>query len=168
MKHDSDVSGALAPAHELLIEIVPRGMVCWRGSRAQIEAEGVVPGKVKWPERDVQVRWSAAGFSFELGRCRPDGMKGPKSAWVSGDYWVLRRWLSTERDRGWQSSRIYAARQELEFELWIKTPKWGEQLNRSWRAECDEAFQTFKASIPGLIKPKRGRRRAAEMLRTRP
>lgn len=65
-------------SHELQINIVPRGYVTWEGSRAQIEAEGIVLTIPVWPERANSAAWCADGFDYWLRRCRPTGMKGPK------------------------------------------------------------------------------------------
>jgi hypothetical protein len=76
---------------ELCLTISPYGHIEWRGPRAKLEAIGVVPPHIKWPERLDYADWQAGGFDFMLRRCRPDGFKGPMRGWNDFDYWFVHR-----------------------------------------------------------------------------
>jgi hypothetical protein len=146
---------------ELIIEIYPRGCDWWIGTRAQLQAEGVIPADFEWPQGLAGKSWTAGNLEYWLYRRRPDGHKGPKSSCLEVDNWACRRtWAAHGRD-GFANARIYEKRVALAEELWALTPAADQQLSRYWAAHKDKSFQAFKAIfLPQPKKPqpkKRGR-----------
>ena len=131
-------------ASDLIIEILPRDSVEWIGTRAQLEAEGLVPPQTVWPDRDRWVGWTTPWFEFWLRRTRPLGMKGPKRLWVQSDWWALRQTLLADRGKGHWPAVIYEKKCELEALVWSQSEQ-GRQYTERWKkAQADEVFQAFK------------------------
>ena len=143
---------------ELLVCICPYGLdfTEYRGSRAQLEAEGVIPPDTEWPEGGASVSWEAGKFEYSLSRTRPDGMKGPMKLWLAGDWWNLRFQLKVRPDHGTRAIRKKAA--ELADEMYRHSAAGQYQCSRDWAAywktQEDQKFLAFKAQIPALA-PKR-------------
>lgn len=145
---------------ELVIEIRPCNLDLteYQGTRAQLEAEGVIPEGTVWPDGDKSERWQAGLFKYNLHRKRPNGMKGPKKRWVEGDWWAL-RWepanLPSPAER-----EIKRKTKELADTIYRRSAKgeaeWSANWKRYWETTEDKKFQAFKALIPGLVRPKRG------------
>lgn len=142
----------------LIVCIRPYQLNFWEyeGTRAQLEAEGVIPSDTKWPEGSREVCWKDGRFRWGLRRTRPEGLKGPMKLWVSGDWWALRCDLLNPPDHG--QLRILDKKRELDAEIrrWSRAGK--VECDAYGRSLRDKAFQSFKAKIPGLIPPKRGRK----------
>lgn len=150
---------------EICITIRPHGLYFWQyeGTRAQLEAEGVIPPATEWPQGTQRQYWDDSRFSWYLRRTRPAGMKGPMKLWISGDWWCLCcDELSSPIDRG-AARRIMDKARDLAKELHRQTPAGQREQDaasaRYWQAYSDKSFQAFKSLIPGLIPPKRGRQR---------
>ena len=128
----------------------------YEGTRALLEAEGVIPPGTEWPEGTHDRRWEAGRFSYWLRRCRPDGMKGPKNIWSSGDYWCLRCDLIDGPPLA--TRRIREKRAELAAELYWNSAAGQRESNARWdmylKASKDKAFQRFKALVLPERKPK--------------
>lgn len=127
----------------------------YQGTSALLKAEGVIPDDIEWPSGDRSVRWSRDGMDFSLSRHRPAGMKGPKKAWVNGDWWRL-MWNPTNApDILTQNINRKAA--ELQQLIFQRSPAGRLQANKDWQAICqtfgDRGFQAFKAALL----PKRSR-----------
>ncbi len=150
-------SKAAVAATDLVVCITPRDCERWHGSRAQLEAEGLIPAGIKWPTGENSVRWSLDGFSYLMSRFRPIGSKGPKSAWVNGDYWHLTRRLDSSGYDGWRDAKLYEKRRALEDEIFRHSPAGIEQLHRSMAADADQRFQVFLSMVPGALSPTRQR-----------
>lgn len=151
---------------ELMVSLRPHGLGFWEfeGTRAQLEAEGAIPAAAKWPAIGAAaVKWKAGRLSFSLRRVRPPGLKGPMRLWVNGDWWALRCELIGAPSC--LEQRVIDARRALEREAFLASPAgqraWDEQWRRRCAAERDSAFQAFKARVPGLVAPKRGRKAKA-------
>lgn len=130
------------------------------GTRAMLEAEGVMPEGAEWPQGYDRAYWTAGKFDYTLVRVRPEGAKGPRKLFADCDWWCVRWEL---RQRPTPAARAIAAREKaLKEEIYRQSPKGCAEWEESWRrfreAEHDARFQTFKARIPGLVLPKRGRR----------
>lgn len=130
----------------------------YEGTRAQLEAEGVIPPGTEWPELAQDQRWEAGRFRYWLRRCRPDGMKGPMKLWTSGDWWCLRCDLLNGPDHATRS--ILEKKAELVAELYRHSAagqrEWNAQWNLYWKAREDKAFQAFKSIfMPERKKPGR-------------
>jgi len=52
------------------------------GTRAMLEAEGILPENINWPEGFDGNRWDDGRFKYWLRRVRPEGIKGPKKAFL--------------------------------------------------------------------------------------
>ena len=130
------------------------------GTRAMLEAEGVIPEKTVWPQRYDRAYWTAGKFDYTLVRVRPEGAKGPRKLFADCDWWCVRCEL---RQRPTPAALAIAAKEKaLNDEIYRQTPQgraeWDERWRRFFEAEKDEKYQAFKARIPGLVRPKRGRR----------
>jgi hypothetical protein len=126
----------------------------YQGSRAQLEAEGVIPPDTKWPEGGASVSWEAGQLEYSLSRTRPEGMKGPQKLWLAGDWWSLRFQLKIRPNQGARAIQKKAA--ELAAELHRQSPEGQRQRSREWAACEDKAFQAFKTKfIPQRKKPGR-------------
>lgn len=76
---------------DLVVVIHPeRGIAEYLGSRALLEAEGLVPAGTDWPAAWSDQRWQSGGFSYWLRRRRPPGAKGRRSAHAEADWFALR------------------------------------------------------------------------------
>ena len=140
---------AFPPSHlgELIIEIWSFGFERWIGTRAQLEAEGLIPTDLKWPVGFLDVGWRRGAFDFRLYRCKPDGAKGPRSLWKEVDYWAVNRYSVNRTSHLQDQVAMKAA--ELRALLWKQTPEGIQQTNRWARACSDEPFQNFMASALG-------------------
>jgi hypothetical protein len=145
----------------VLVLLRPYGNDFWEyeGTRAQIEAEGIVPEGSQWPTAEqgaAEVQWEERGLRFSLRRTRPDGMKGPMSLWLRGDWWRLRC------DRGEYRSgfeiRADRLRREL-AQLEYENSREGQQarfiaFKRIMAAKEDAAFQALLVGVlPERKKP---------------
>lgn len=150
------------PGRELKVCISTRTFGYWEyeGTRAQLEAEGVIPPGTEWPQGKRAIYWQQGPLRFWLSRTRPEGVKGPMSIWATGDWWRLRCDTADDINRpGW---RIQQKARELAQEIHAQTPagrrEWNERFSRYWAAHSDAAFQAFKAALlPGRKKPGRSK-----------
>ena len=135
----------------------------YEGTRAQLEAEGVIPAGTKLPEGGDDAKWQSGALNFRLRRIRPEGMKGPMKLWHVGDWWRLRMTLVNEP--GHAARSIARKTRELHDEIYRHTPAAGRLWHANYKkfrdAQDDAQYQAFKAMIPGLVPPKRGRRSKA-------
>lgn len=86
---DASTGIAALVQSDLSIQISPGWAPCFRGSSAQLIAEGLIPDGFVWPHRTQTLFWENDSFEFSLKRSRPPGIKGPQSIWVNGDFWTL-------------------------------------------------------------------------------
>jgi hypothetical protein len=155
--HDSQTE------REMTINLRPYGWRRWEfeGTRAQLEAEGVIPTGTEWPATGARwVEWKGGPLKFHLRRSRPPGLKGPMRLWVNGDWWCLHCDLIKEPDM--RQQRLIDAQQETDRAAYEASPAgrraFEAHLRRYWTAQEDKRFQSFKVLIPGLVPPPRGRR----------
>ena len=143
---------------KVILSTASFGWWAYEGTRAQLEAEGVIPPGTQWPQGKRRAHWHAGGLRFWLSRTRPEGLKGPMSAWVSGDWWLLRCEAPDEGNpTNW---RIRNLEKALAHEIRESSPAAHEarkvQWSRYWAARKDDAFQAFKAlTVPARKKPGR-------------
>lgn len=142
-------------ASDLLISIRPRSYTQYHGTAEQLRAEGLIPDGFKWPIGDRRISYEVGKFSCWMGRCRPDGIKGPKSIWVNGDYWFLRRDLTSRWYDGYRAADIYEKTRELAEIIQRGTPEGSRIANASWKARCDDKYMAFRNLLTG--ETKRGR-----------
>lgn len=147
---------------ELRIEMHIDHWVQFEGTATQLQAEGVIPADFEWPQAAADVHWSANGFDFWLRRTRPEGHKGPMRSWLTLDNWFVRMQVSG-RGYDWAVRRALERKtDELRVAYHHHTQAGQRELdanfNRYYATKLDGRFQAFKASIPGLVPPKRGRK----------
>lgn len=147
-------------ASDLLISIHPRACTRYHGTAAQLIAEGLIPDGLKWPHRASRVSFEMGKFTYHMGRCRPDGFKGPMSAWAEGDYWLLQRSLTAEEGHGLHHAQLYEKKMELANLIRRNTAEWMHTFNRAWETRKDDKYQAFRLQLLG--EPKRGRGRPAK------
>lgn len=140
------------------IKILPCGVACWEfvGSRAQLQAEGVIPTDAQWPEGLDTYEWESASLKFSLRRTKPSDLKGPRKVWAGVDWWVLRG--SHKGAPPFAIREIQRKRRELEAAMYRETLEGRREASvlwhRYWQAREDKAFQVFKAKVlPQGIKP---------------
>lgn len=132
----------------------------YHGTRAQLEAEGVIPSGTQWPLAYNGLRWKSGKFDFWLRRMRPMGAKGARKLFIDCDYWCL-RWELTDQPHFLVKEARRKSR-ELDEAIYRCTEKGVAEMNkrvqRYFASLDDEKFQAFKALIPWPSAIKRGRR----------
>lgn len=157
-----DASASIAIPAELVVVLNPydHGFSEFIGSRAMLEAEGIIPDGTKWPEGYDSLYWQAGEFDYSLRRQRPEGAKGPRRDFANFDWWCL-RWELTKAPSHTQRDIMRKA-QALKDAIYSHSAEGQAEFNKNWKRYWktveDEKFQAFKALIPGLVRPKRGRR----------
>ncbi len=144
-------SKTAAAVVDLVVRIAPRDAVRWEGSRAQLEAEGLIPCECQRPLGTDKKYWLVDGFRFTLCRNRPEGMKGPKRSWIDGDNWLLHRELSDAHGVGWRTALTYERQCALEAEIFRESPGGLQLSNRAVWAMLDQRFQVFLSTMPGAL-----------------
>ncbi len=76
---------------DLIVQIEEGWSSSFRGSSAQLIADGLVPQYFKFPRTGSQRSWVSGRFSCTIERACPDGTNMPISTWIYADYWKLRR-----------------------------------------------------------------------------
>lgn len=153
---------------DLSVEIIVRSMpdisiAEYQGTRATLESEGLIPAGTKWPEGFDDLRWEDGDFRYWLRRERPEGIKGPRKQFLDLDWWMVR--CDPVKPRSWESRAIEQKTKALADEIYLQSAKGREErsqrLSAYWEARADNKFQAFKSLIPGINRPKRGRRTEA-------
>lgn len=149
-------------SNEITISIFDYGTDC-RGTRAQLVADGLVPDSVQWPAAGYNdVTWDDGAVIYRLRRVRPDGAKGPRSAFAQVDYWSLRTVLCRSQ---WAAREIAVKRAELDATVRSVSPEGRAEMERrldaAIAAHHDEGFQAFKAMVPGFARRARQSKGAA-------
>lgn len=133
----------------------------FEGPRALLEADGLIPEGTDWPQGYENLHWQAGKFDYWLRRCRPPGAKGPRRDFGTVDWFWLRQTLTN--GPSFEALKICRKQQELAEAIYRASAngaaKWSAQWNRYCAAKNDAQFQSFKATIPGLVAEKRGRPR---------
>ncbi len=133
-------------AGELTIVLYPQQHDVWKGTKAQLEAEGLVPDGFKWPERTERRSFTYRGIECFIERRRLPGTgRGP---WVDVDNWLLWRLCKGRGIHG--GPEIYEKQQALKHELWLHSPEGSRMAERHWRACEDAQFQAFKQRALGI------------------
>lgn len=144
----------------LKVSIRPYQLDFWEyeGTRAQLEAENVIPPDTEWPDGALAKCFTVGRFRYRLSRTRPDGVKGPMKMWTCGDWWSLRCELINAPDA--ITLEILAKKRELDDALYRQSPAGQRALDAHWaqlrRAQEDKAFQAIRANFfPQRKKPGR-------------
>lgn len=157
-----DATASIVAQTELVVIVNPYNFVFseFVGSRAMLESEGILPDRIKWPEGYDDLHWQEGQFDYVLRRQRPEGDKGPRRDFANCDWWRL-RWKLTNAPSP-EECNIMRKTKALNDEIYLQSAQgraeWNKNWNRYREAIKDEKFQAFKALIPGLVRPKRGRR----------
>lgn len=142
-------------ASELHIEIDARRHVCWTGTRAQLEAEGLSPKECEWPTGRECVSWVVGGLRYRVLRARPNGHKGPYRSWQDADSWRLYCEVSNMPTR-YEDARLWHAERAVVQERFRSSAAGTAQAHRSMAAYNDDAFRSFLAAVlPERKKPGR-------------
>lgn len=165
--------GASAPvsAHaelsdEISISLHESGAGAWtefRGTRAQIEAEGLVPPSTQWPASGYsQSSWDDGAVLYLLRRVRPLGAKGPRRAFAQIDHWSLRTVLLGVH---WTAREIALKRSELQAIVHRVSPQgraeWNAHIHAHAAAQSDQRFGAFLGQITGRLAPRQSKGAAA-------
>jgi len=148
---------------ELIVRTPFLGFSTYEGTRFALEAEGILPEGMPWPEGFREHSWSQGSLRMEIRRKRPDGIKGPRRDFLDVDWWECRIEPASAPD---YSARYIAEKAlELQAAIHAQSPAGKAERRRQWdlfvTSMSDDDFQAFKAKIPGLIKPSRGTRQAS-------
>ena len=160
--HDQSSATAIVVPHELTVILNPYGLSFseFVGSRAMLEAEVIIPDGTNWPKGYDELCWQDGKFNYRLRRQRPEGAKGPRRYFAEFDWWCL-QWQRIHTPTS-VSPSIALKQKALADELYSLSAEGQEQWSRNYKRYLttvnDEKFQAFKALVPGLIRPKRGRR----------
>lgn len=142
---------------DLIIEIRPRFICRYYGTRAQLVAEGLIPAGLQWPNGRARANFSDARFDYWLERNRVPGTKGPVKSWIDGDYWVLDSTPKGQR-MSWADRQIIEKQRELAELSQFNSPARQLQIHRAVAAKFDAAYQGFLTRALGDAAPrKRGR-----------
>lgn len=160
MAHSASLGTPTLAASDLLISIHPRACTRYHGTAAQLIAEGLIPDDFKWPHKATRVSFEMGKFTHYMGRRRPEGLKGPMSAWAEGDYWFLQRRLTAQEGNGLHQAQIYEKAMELADAIGRHKPEWTHTFKRAQEARKDDTYQAFRLQMLGA--PKRGRGRPAK------
>lgn len=161
------ISAELAePTSDIIVSLNAEGSFAWvefQGSRAQLEAEGLIPPGLQWPSEGFgRVEWQAENVCYRLCRRRPDGAKGPRKAFAKIDWWSLHSELCDPRSL---EERILADKAaEFRKTAYALSAEGRSASTRLFiahlEARRDEGFQAFLSRVPGLVKS--ARRRASK------
>lgn len=147
---------AALAASDLVIEIVPLWICRFRGTCAQLVAEGLIPADFKWPHRTQRQCWEAGKFEYWVSRCRPEGIKGPQSVWADGDYWELD--VSLKGRGNYMDYLLQKKTMELAELIRGKSKAWSKEWNLAYKARQDDKYMAFRTHLLGDLAPrKRGR-----------
>lgn len=139
---------------ELSIIIRPHDVsICkYIGTRAQLEAEGIIPAGTTWPERNQKIRWRNGEILFCLSAMRRKAIAPNSEDRIYIDQWCLRMELY-DGPSGFDDA-IARKKKELQAMIYAGSAKGMAESEKRFRqyitAQDDKAFTAFKASIPGL------------------
>lgn len=155
-----DASASITTPNELIVHTPFHDLAEYHGTRAMLEAEGVIPEATQWPTGYDDLRWEDSQNYYWLCRCRPDGAKGPRKQFVDVDWWHLRFGpINSDSIVSRELKRRAKALSDYAYSTSDKgRSERSANFNRYLETRKDEKFQSFKALIPGLIKPPRTRR----------
>ena len=147
---------------ELRITLWRDVWVEFTGTAAALQAEGLIPEGLDWPPMTTGQRWEAGRLAFWLRRTRPEGHRGPRRTWAVLDHWsvkvqVIGRGL-LRPPRDFLAPGAEGSRGCTRGAPPAPTPGAEDVRRRARAALADAAFQRFRARLPGLPPPRRGRK----------
>lgn len=154
----------LDPPAEIVVVCVPDIAIAeYQGTRAALEAEGVIPAGTDWPEAFSDLHWDDGKFHYWLRRERPEGQKGPRRQFIDVDWWMFR--CEPLYGRSIEARAIDRKTKELAEYIHRNTAEGkaarSKQWDRYWESQKDRPFHAFKASC-GIAERRRGRPRKGE------
>ncbi len=154
------MAGTDATTKEILVCTPFDDIAEYQGTRTALEAEGVIPAGTKWPNGYDDLCWEDGKYRYWLSRRRPDGAKGPRKLFIDVDWWRLR--FDPLHAESFVARKLKRKTKELADFVYDLSDKGRAESYKDWITYCettkDEKFQAFKALVPGLIQPKRGRK----------
>lgn len=123
----------------------------WRGTRAQLEAEGFIPEDTVWPVGKKFTRFENATAWFCLYRVGGDGTAPTEQT-------LYRVHHYSQKHDGTKRQLAKKLREALDIAA-IGGPEWTAAYHKHYEARRDDAFQAFKRALLG--QKKRGRPGAA-------
>lgn len=136
------------------------GIAEYQGTRTALEGEGIIPVGTKWPEGFDELHWTDDKCRYWIRRKRPDGIKGPRKQFLDLDWWMLR--CDPLNAKHICDLNVEIKAKELADMVYRQSAKgqaeWYKQWHRYCEAQNDDKFQAFKELIPGISRPKRGRK----------
>jgi hypothetical protein len=122
------------------------------GTRATLEAEGILPTDLQWPTGFDGKTWETPdGLRFRLNRTRPSGAKGPRKAFLAVDWWQLFFYHTRRLD--YKDRAVECKARELRLARYRASPAARAAADRMLNARlggegfCDKAFIAFRASV---------------------
>lgn len=156
----SPAAAGLDLSSEVIVSTPLQCLAFYFGTRAALEAEGFIPPGTEWPAGFSTVEWQSGGLSFGISRARPEGVKGPRKVLLQLDWWELRVDLVEKpnllaRDVVQKTKALNDAIHANSVAGRAEARLWSQRLSA---AMADDAYQAFKAQIPGLVKSRRAAR----------
>ena len=146
----------LDPSAELVVCTPYSDIAEYQGTRATLEAEGIIPAGTDWPEGYNDLYWQDSKFRYWLRRERPEGHKGPRREFLSVDWWMFRCDPLEAESIGARTIKRKA--KELADIIYRASAKGQAESNAHWRryfnARDDKPFEAFKAAC-GIVKGRR-------------
>lgn len=156
----SPAAAGLDLSSEIIVRTLDIGVAEYQGTRAALEAEGVIPVGIQWPDGFNNHRWEDDQFRYWLCRKRPEGIKGPRKDFVDIDWWMLR--FDPLNAKPISVRNVERKAKELADTIHLQSAEgraaWHKRYDAYQETRKDEKWQAFKALIPGVNRPKGGRR----------
>ena len=153
-------STGLDLSQEIIVCTPYHNITEYQGTRSALEAEGVIPAGAEWPKGFIEATWEDKNARYSLHRKKPDGVKIPRKQCSNVDWWVFRCYPATAKSYG--EMDLERKKKELAKDAYRMSSQgeieWIKQYRAYREAQKDEIFQAFKALIPGVNRPKRGRK----------
>lgn len=157
---NANTTVALDLSTEIIVCMPFDGLIEYRGTRASLEADGLIPAGTEWPDGFGTLRWEDDTRRYWLRRARPEGAKGSRKQFANVDWWMFR--FDPLQAKSFEARNIERKTKELAETIYRQSTKGQNERDKHWAsfwaAQGDKEFQAFKALIPGLIRPKRGRK----------
>ena len=122
------------------------------GTRAALEAEGLIPSETVWPNGFDSLAWTSGGHKFWLRRERPLGVKGPRRNFLEVNWWQLHITPIAAKSR--QLFVIERKDRDLREAIYLASAEGRAERSARYERHCianrDAAFKSFMASIPGI------------------
>ncbi|MDP3835040.1 MAG: hypothetical protein Q8Q82_13845 [Hydrogenophaga sp.] len=132
-------------AVDLMIHIWPRCHDAWFGTKEQLIESGVIPADFEWPVRTSWKQFTHEGIDCSIQRQRQPGRK---TRWVDVDHWRLVRYC---HGRASGDPELYEKTEEVKRLKWLQSHEGQREIDRSWQARRDPAYQAFRQVLLASI-----------------